>query len=131
MSIIIRESKNEVEDLQNNNSLLAAQKELITHQLNELIQAEMTQDELDNIEDDYKVSTNASELVEKISKIIDSLDNESGVNNVLIESENIVNQSKELDSRLDTIHSLLASAQLQVQEGIYDLTDYLGKISSH
>ena len=38
--------KNEVEDLQNNNSLLAAQKELITHQLNELIQAEMTQDEL-------------------------------------------------------------------------------------
>ena len=123
-------AKNEVEDLQNNNSLLAAQKELITHQLNELIQAEMTQDELDNIEDDYKVSTNASELVEKISKIIDSLDNESGVNNVLIESENIVNQSKELDSRLDTIHSLLASAQLQVQEGIYDLTDYLGKISS-
>ena len=122
--------KNEVEDLQNNNSLLAAQKELITHQLNELIQAEMTQDELDNIEDDYKVSTNASELVEKISKIIDSLDNESGVNNVLIESENIVNQSKVLDSRLDTIHSLLASAQLQVQEGIYDLTDYLGKISS-
>ncbi|WP_416651975.1 DNA repair protein RecN [Candidatus Pseudothioglobus sp. Uisw_086] len=122
--------KNEVEDLQNNNSLLAAQKELITHQLNELIQAEITQDELDNIEDDYKVSTNASELVEKISKIIDSLDNESGVNNMLIESENIVNQSKELDSRLDTIHSLLASAQLQVQEGIYDLTDYLGKISS-
>ena len=122
--------KNEVEDLQNNNSLLAAQKELITHQLNELIQAEMTQDELDNIEDDYKVSTNASELVEKISKIIDSLDNEKGVNNVLIESENIVNQSKELDSRLDTIHSLLASAQLQVQEGIYDLTDYLGKISN-
>jgi len=122
--------KNEVEDLQNNNSLLAAQKELITHQLNELIQAEMTQDELDNIEDDYKVSTNASQLVEKISKIIDSLDNESGVNNVLIESEGIVNHSKELDSRLDTIHSLLVSAQLQVQEGIYDLTDYLGKISS-
>ena len=122
--------KNEVEDLQNNNSLLAAQKELITHQLNELIQAEMTQDELDNIEDDYKVSTNASQLVEKISKIIDSLDNESGVNNVLIESEGIVNHSKELDSQLDTIHSLLVSAQLQVQEGIYDLTDYLGKISS-
>ena len=122
--------KNEVEDLQNNNSLLTAQKELITHQLNELIQAEMTQNELDNIEDDYKISTNASQLVEKISKIIDSLDNESGVNNVLIESEGIVNHSKELDSRLDTIHSLLVSAQLQVQEGIYDLTDYLGKISS-
>jgi DNA repair protein RecN (Recombination protein N) len=121
---------NKVEDLRNNNSLLVAQKELITHQLNELIQAELTQDELDNIEDDYKVSTNASQLVEKISKIIDFLDHESGVNNVLIESEGIVNQSKELDSRLDTIHSLLESAQLQVQEGIYDLTDYLSKISS-
>ena len=122
--------RNEVDDLQNNNSLVESQKELVSHQLNEFTQAEMSQEELDTIEEDFKVSSNASQLVGKISKILDSLDNESGVNNSLIEGESVVSQSKELDSRLEAIHSLLSGAQLQVQESIYDLTDYLSKISS-
>ena len=120
--------QNEIEDLTKNNELLATQKELLSHQLNELLQIGMTQDELDSIEDDYRVSVNASLLVEKISKILESLDHESGVNNILIDGERSVEQSRELDSRLDSIQSLLSSAQVQVQESIYDLTDYLNKI---
>ena len=121
--------QNEIEDLTKNNELLSTQKELLSHQLNELLQIGMTQDELDSIEDDYRVSVNASLLVEKISKILESLDHESGVNNILIDGERSVEQSRELDSRLDSIQSLLSSAQVQVQESIYDLTDYLNKIS--
>jgi len=120
--------QNEIEDLTKNNELLATQKELLSHQLNELLQIGMTQDELDSIEDDYRVSVNASLLVEKISKILESLDHDSGVNNILIDGERSVEQSRELDSRLDSIQSLLSSAQVQVQESIYDLTDYLTKI---
>ena len=120
--------QNEIEDLTKNNELLLTQKELLSHQLNELLQIGMTQDELDSIEDDYRVSVNASLLVEKISKILESLDNDSGVNNILIDGERSVEQSRELDSRLDSIQSLLSSAQVQVQESIYDLTDYLNKI---
>ena len=120
--------KKEVQALQYNNSILSSQKELVTHQLNEFIDAEMNQEELDTIEEDYKVSSNANQLVGKISKILESLDNEIGVNNVLIEGESVVGESKDLDSRLEAIHSLLTSAQLQVQESIYDLTDYLSKI---
>ena len=120
--------QNEIEDLTKNNELLSTQKELLSHQLNELLQIGMTQDELDSIEDDYRVSVNASLLVEKISKILESLDHESGVNNILIDGERSVEQSRELDSRLDSIQSLLSSAQVQVQESIYDLTDYLNKI---
>jgi DNA repair protein RecN (Recombination protein N) len=120
--------QNEIEDLTKNNELLATQKELLSHQLNELLQIGMTQDELDSIEDDYRVSVNASLLVEKISKILESLDHDSGVNNILIDGERSVEQSRELDSRLDSIQSLLSSAQVQVQESIYDLTDYLNKI---
>ena len=120
--------QNEIEDLTKNNELLLTQKELLSHQLNELLQIDTTQDELDTIEDDYRVSVNASLLVEKISKILESLDNDSGVNNILIDGERSVEQSRELDSRLDSIQSLLSSAQVQVQESIYDLTDYLNKI---
>ena len=120
--------QNEIEDLTKNNELLLTQKELLSHQLNELLQIGMTQDELDSIEDEYRVSVNASLLVEKISKILESLDNDSGVNNILIDGERSVEQSRELDSRLDSIQSLLSSAQVQVQESIYDLTDYLNKI---
>ena len=120
--------QNEIEDLTKSNELLSTQKELLSHQLNELLQIDTTQDELDSIEDDYRVSVNASLLVEKISKILESLDNDSGVNNILIDGERSVEQSRELDSRLDSIQSLLSSAQVQVQESIYDLTDYLNKI---
>ena len=120
--------QNEIEDLTKSNELLSTQKDLLSHQLNELLQIDMTQDELDSIEDDYRVSVNASILVEKISKILESLDHESGVNNILIDGERTVEQSRQVDSRLDSIQSLLSSAQVQVQESIYDLTDYLNKI---
>ena len=120
--------QNEIEDLTKSNELLSTQKDLLSHQLNELLQIDTTQDELDSIEDDYRVSVNASLLVEKISKILESLDHESGVNNILIDGERSVGQSREVDSRLDSIQSLLSSAQVQVQESIYDLTDYLNKI---
>mgnify|MGYP003984733823 FL=1 len=120
--------QNEIEDLTKSNELLSTQKELLSHQLNELLQIDTTQDELDSIEDDYRVSVNASLLVEKISKILESLDHESGVNNILIDGERSVEQSRQVDSRLDSIQSLLSSAQVQVQESIYDLTNYLNKI---
>ena len=120
--------QNEIEDLTKSNELLSTQKELLSHQINELLQIDTTQDELDSIEDDYRVSVNASILVEKISKILESLDHESGVNNILIDGERTVEQSRQVDSRLDSIQSLLSSAQVQVQESIYDLTDYLNKI---
>ncbi len=120
--------QNEIEDLTKSNELLSTQKELLSHQLNEFLQIDTTQDELDSIEDNYRVSVNASLLVEKISKILESLDHESGVNNILIDGERTVEQSRQVDSRLDSIQSLLSSAQVQVQESIYDLTDYLNKI---
>ena len=120
--------QNEIEDLTKSNELLSTQKDLLSHQLNELLRIDTTQDELDSIEDDYRVSVNASLLVEKISKILESLDHESGVNNILIDGERSVEQSRQVDSRLDSIQSLLSSAQVQVQESIYDLTDYLNKI---
>ena len=125
-----RQVVQEVDDLRNSNELLSAQKDLLNHQLEELIQCQLDQNELDSIENNYKMSSNASLLIEKISKILKSLDDESGVNNILIEAEDVIGQAREFDDRLESIQSLLSSAQVQIQESIYDLTNYLSKVSS-
>ena len=124
-----RQVVQEVDDLRNSNELLSAQKDLLNHQLEELIQCQLDQNELDSIENNYKISSNASLLIEKISKILKSLDDESGVNNILIEAEDVIGQAREFDDRLESIQSLLSSAQVQIQESIYDLTNYLSKVS--
>ena len=124
------EVKNKIECLNAESSLLSSQKDLLMHQLDELNQAQINEEELNHIEDDYKASVNSSQLVEKISKILNSLNDDRGVNNILIESESELDQSKELDSRLNGIRDLISSAQVQVQESVYDLNDYLSKISN-
>ena len=122
--------KNKIEAFSAESSLLSSQKDLLMHQIDELNQAQINIEEVNNIEDDYKASVNSSQLIEKISKILNSLNDDLGVNNILIESESLLDQSIELDSRLDNIRELISSAQLQVQESVYDLTDYLSKINN-
>ena len=122
--------KNKIEAFSAESSLLSSQKDLLMHQIDELNQAQINIEEVNNIEDDYKASVNSSQLIEKISKILNSLNDDLGVNNILIESESLLDQSIKLDSRLDDIRELISSAQLQVQESVYDLTDYLSKINN-
>ena len=121
--------KNKIVQLQNTNEQTLAQKELLTYQLNELVESKLEQDELDSIEKNFKISNNASVLIEKIADILESLEHESGANELLIRAESITSKASELDSDLESVSSILSSAQVQVQEGIYDLRDYLGKVS--
>ena len=121
--------KNKIVQLQNTNEQSLAQKELLTYQLNELVESKLEQDELDSIEKNFKISNNASVLIEKIADILESLEHESGANELLIRAESIISKASDLDSDLESVSSILSSAQVQVQEGIYDLRDYLGKVS--
>ena len=121
--------KNKIVQLQNTNEQSLAQKELLTYQLNELVESKLEQDELDSIEKNFKISNNASVLIEKIADVLESLEHESGANELLIRAESITSKASELDSDLESVSSILSSAQVQVQEGIYDLRDYLGKVS--
>ncbi len=115
--------------LQNTNEQSLAQRELLTYQLNELVESKLEQGELDSIEKNFKISNNASILIEKIADVLESLEHESGANELLIRAENIISKASELDSNLESVNSIFSSAQVQVQEGIYDLRDYLGKVS--
>jgi DNA repair protein RecN (Recombination protein N) len=121
--------KNKIVQLQNTNEQSLAQKELLTYQLNELVESKLEQDELDSIEKNFKISNNASVLIEKIADVLESLEHESGANELLVRAESTISKASELDSDLESVSSILSSAQVQVQEGIYDLRDYLGKVS--
>ena len=131
LNSVVREYQhisNEIERIRSGGELLAAQKELLAHQLSELVEAQLEQDELDNIEEQYKISSNANLLIEKISDILGVLDHDAGINSQLISVDGQISHARQVDESLESVEALLSSAQVQVQESIYELTDYLSKV---
>jgi DNA repair protein RecN (Recombination protein N) len=57
----------QIDELSSNQNL--KQQELLQHQLQELENAALTQEELDSIEGDFKISANAASLIEKTSNV--------------------------------------------------------------
>ncbi|SMN13302.1 DNA repair protein RecN [Bathymodiolus heckerae thiotrophic gill symbiont] len=118
-----------IDELSNNQNLKQQQQELLQHQLQELENAALVQDELDTIEGDFKTSANATNLIEKISHILNQLEQESGINAQLLDLSNTLNQALDIDEKLTPVAQLLTSAQVQSQESIYELNNYLNSLS--
>ncbi len=121
--------KTKIEDLHNSQTLAQQQKELYTHQLNEMVDAQLNQDELNNIEKDFKVRANAQMLIEKTTSVLNQLESESGVNAELLSLSQHLSQALAMDDKLANSFELLGSAQLQTQEVIYELNNYLSNLS--
>ena len=120
---------NKIDELSTNQELKQQQQALLQHQLQELENAELTQDELDHIEGDFKTSANAASLIEKISTILNQLEQEMGANTQLLSLSYELSQAAETDEKLLPVSALLSSAQVQTQESIYELTNYLSGLS--
>ncbi len=120
---------NQIDELSSNQDLKQQQKTLLQHQLQELEDAALTQDELDHIENDFKTQANAGSLIEKTSAILAQLEQESGVNEQLNSLSYELSIAAETDEKLSPISTLLSSAQVQTQESIYELTNYLSSLS--
>ena len=130
---IVREYKNlndKIKQLADNQDIIEQQQALYTHQLEELDDAMLNQAELDTIEADFKISANAQLIVEKVSNVLSQLEAESGVNSQLLTLNAQLSEALEIDEKLQTGFDLVNSAQLQSQEAIYELTQYLSKLSS-
>jgi DNA repair protein RecN (Recombination protein N) len=97
---------------------------LLQHQLQELEDAALAQDELDTIERHFKTSANASSLIEKTTQVLNQLEQESGANTQLLNLSHVLNQALETDEKLTPIAQMLSSAQVQTQETIYELNNY-------
>jgi len=120
---------NQIDELNSNQDLKQQQQTLLQHQLQELEVADLTQDELDHIESNFKTQANAASLIEKTSEILAKLEQESGVNEQLNSLSYELGLAAETDDNLAPISALLSSAQVQTQESVYELTNYLSSLS--
>ncbi|WXU00173.1 MAG: DNA repair protein RecN [Catillopecten margaritatus gill symbiont] len=121
--------RNQIDELSNNQDLKQQQQELLQHQLQELEAAELVQADLESIESDFKTSANAASLIEQTSSILSQLEQESGANAQLIQLSHALNQASDTDKKLMPVAELLSSAQVQTQESVYELTNYLSGLS--
>jgi DNA repair protein RecN (Recombination protein N) len=132
LNAIVAEYKsisNQIGELSTNQELKRQQQALLQHQLQELDNAELIQDELDHIEGDFKTSANAASLIEKRSAILNQLEQESGVNAQLNSLSYELSIAAETDEKLLPVSALLSSAQVQTQESVYELNNYLSHLS--
>ncbi len=120
---------NQIDELSSNQDLKQRQQEFLQYQLKELEDAEFTLDELNTIEYDFKTRANASNLIEKTTQVLNQLEQESGANAQLLNLTQILNQTLETDKKLTPIAQMLSSAQVQTQETIYELNNYLSSLS--
>lgn len=129
---IVREHKEldeKINQLLNNQDIIEQQQALYLHQLEELNDAILNQGELDTIESDFKISANVQSITEKTANVLNQLEQDSGVNAQLLSLSSVLSDALEMDDKLQTGFELINSAQVQTQEAIYELTQYLGKLS--
>jgi DNA repair protein RecN (Recombination protein N) len=119
-----------IENLINNQEAIEQQQALYSHQLEELTEAMLDQDELNTIEANFKTSSNAQAIIEKTSGVLSQLESESGANEQLLALSSQLSEALEMDDRLQTGFELLSSAQVQTQEVVYELTQYLSQLST-
>jgi DNA repair protein RecN (Recombination protein N) len=119
----------QIDELNSNQDVRLQQQELLGHQLKELENAVLLQDELDSIESNFKTSANATTLIEKTSSVLAQLENDTGINAQMLSLNHELSQALEMDGKLTQVVELLSGAQVQTQESIYELTHYLNGLS--
>ena len=119
-----------VDNLLNNQELIEQQQALYSHQLEELNEAALDQDELNTIEKSFKTSANAQVITEKTSNVLNQLESDTGANAQLLTLGSQLSDALEMDDKLQVGFELLSSAQVQTQEAVYELTQYLSQLST-
>jgi len=119
-----------VDNLLNNQELIEQQQALYSHQLEELNEAALDQDELNTIEASFKTSANAQVITEKTSNVLNQLESDTGANAQLLTLGSQLSDALEMDDKLQVGFELLSSAQVQTQEAVYELTQYLSQLST-
>ena len=102
--------------------------ELLNFHCQELETANLNQEELDTIEERFKLIKNSGKLIESISNIAGNLSHQDGpgyqLDKIIFETE----KANDLDPNLAESLELLKSAQIQIQETQYNLENYLSTI---
>ena len=114
----------QIKDINSNNANNISNLEFLNFQLKELNDADFELTELQNIENDYKISNNSQELINNINSAINIIDDDNFLSyldkiNSLLESSSII------DPKLKNAKQILASANINISECSYELNNYI------
>jgi DNA repair protein RecN (Recombination protein N) len=102
--------------------------ELLNFHCKELETANLNQEELDSIEERFKLIKNSGKLIESITNIAGNLSHQDGPGYQLDKIIFEIEKATDLDPNLAESLELLKSAQIQIQETQYNLENYLSSI---
>jgi len=102
--------------------------ELLTFHCKELETANLNQEELESIEERFKLIKNSGKLIESITNIAGNLSHQDGPGYQLDKIIFEIEKATDLDPNLAESLELLKSAQIQIQETQYNLENYLSSI---
>jgi len=102
--------------------------ELLTFHCKELETANLNQEELDTIEERFRLIKNSGKLIESMSTIAGNLSYQDGPGYQLDKIIFEIEKATDLDPNLAESLELLKSAQIQIQETQYNLENYLSSI---
>ncbi|MEG0862348.1 MAG: DNA repair protein RecN [Pseudomonas sp.] len=122
-----RQTRQELERLSNSGDEQRAQHQLLSYQLEELDNLGLGENELEQLEQEHKNLTNAEALFGICRQVIDHCsDNDSGnVLNALTASLNRLTAVQNAPKALDEAATMIASAQIQVEEAVGELNRFL------
>ncbi|MEX6504230.1 DNA repair protein RecN [Pseudomonas zhanjiangensis] len=122
-----KQTRNELQRLSNQGDEQRARHQLLSYQLEELENLALGEDELEQLEQEHKTLTNAESLLSACRLVIEQC-SESDAGNVLsalASSLNRLSGAQGQPNALGEAVSLLASAQIQVEEAVGELNRFL------
>lgn len=122
-----RQTRQEFERLSNSGDEQRARHQLLSYQMEELENLGLGENELEQLEQEHKNLTNAETLLSICRQVVEQCsENDSGnVLNALTASLNRLSSINSGSGSLDEATSLLASAQIQVEEAVGELNRFL------
>lgn len=104
----------------------SAQTQLLSYQLNELEEMAIGPNEADELEAEFKILNNADESIASVQAALAlcSDNDEQNLNAMLSQTLTLLSELPDTDTRINSIRSLLETANIQIEEAIADLRDF-------
>jgi len=108
--------KNEIENIKKGNKLSDAELEFLNFQIEELFQSKLKEGEKEELESQFIVLENSSNIIEKLSKSFQLLSEENGVNTKVSQIENELQKLSDLSERLNNLVDRVSSVRIELSD---------------
>lgn len=121
----------QVTELQNNAAESVREADFLQFQINEIESAELSENEVDQLDQEYKVLNNAEKLISVISPVTNWIDSGGSPLEVVSTAIYAIDDLVQYDNRLEKISSEMKSGFIVLEEAIHELSNYSGNIEAN